>query len=85
MPARSALFVGDFPANALLFQDIVLRLELEGMEKRRARPYTFGPERSGDWLKINRKGAVPAERFKRWVDDSDEETSVTGRRVREAL
>ncbi|WP_158290201.1 hypothetical protein [Ramlibacter sp. WS9] len=50
--------------DAELF-DIVLQLEVEGfMSKRKASPYTPGPERSTDWRKTRRPGAVPAERFK---------------------
>lgn len=59
------LLVGDLPADAALFQH-VLDLQLEGfVAKKRASPYTQGPERCGDWLKVKRKGAVPPERFKR--------------------
>jgi bifunctional non-homologous end joining protein LigD len=65
LPLRNVLYVKDLPADARLF-DLVLQLELEGyMAKRKASPYTPGPERSPDWRKVRRPGAVPPERFKR--------------------
>lgn len=66
LPKKSVLFVGDFPAEAALFKKFVVGMQLEGfMAKRKDAPYTQGPDRSRDWLKVKRKGAVPAERFKR--------------------
>lgn len=66
LPKRSVMYVQDLPAQAELFAQFVMGLELEGfMAKRRDAPYTQGPDRSRDWLKIKRKGAVPPERFKR--------------------
>jgi bifunctional non-homologous end joining protein LigD len=64
LPPQGVMFVKDLPADAALF-DIVQQLQLEGfMAKRKTSPYTPGPERSMDWRKIRRPGAVPAERFK---------------------
>jgi ATP-dependent DNA ligase len=64
LPPRGALYIKDLPADAALF-DLVLHLQLEGfMAKRKASPYTPGPDRSPDWRKLRRPGAVPAERFK---------------------
>jgi bifunctional non-homologous end joining protein LigD len=57
--------VGDLPADAALFDQAVMPLQLEGfVAKRKASPYQPGV-RSPDWLKVKRKGAVPPERFKR--------------------
>ncbi len=62
---RGVLYVQHFPADAALFAEIVLPLELEGfMAKRLDAPYSAGI-RSDDWRKIKRKGAVEPQRFKR--------------------
>ncbi len=59
------LLVGDLPARAELFSQAVEPLLLEGfVAKRRTSLYTPGV-RSPDWVKVKRKGAVPAERFRR--------------------
>jgi bifunctional non-homologous end joining protein LigD len=63
-PGTSVLVLGDFPAQARLYQQIVVPLELEGlMVKRKDAPYQ--PGRSTDWRKVKRPGAVPPGRFKR--------------------
>jgi bifunctional non-homologous end joining protein LigD len=55
-------FHGDIPR---IFHDAVLGLQLEGLVAKRAHsPYVPGM-RSPDWVKVKRKRAVPAERFKR--------------------
>lgn len=65
LPQKGVLYVQDLPADAKLFQEILLPLELEGfVAKCRDSTYQAG-RRSTDWLKIKRKGAVPPERFKR--------------------
>jgi bifunctional non-homologous end joining protein LigD len=62
---RGVLYVSDLPAKAELFEQAVLPLQLEGfVAKRRDSVYVPG-ERSSDWLKIKRKGAVPPGRFRR--------------------
>jgi len=62
----STLFVQHFAgAGKELFDVAVHQLELEGVvAKRIESPYRPG-ERSRDWVKVKRKGAVPPERFKR--------------------
>lgn len=66
VPKAAVLFMGELPADAALYEEVVLPLKLEGfMAKRRASTYQQGPERSRDWLKIKRPGHVPPERFKR--------------------
>lgn len=66
LPKRGVLFVTHFDADASLFPRFVLAYELEGfVAKRIASTYQPGPERSRDWVKIKRKGAVEPERFKR--------------------
>ncbi|WP_434033740.1 hypothetical protein [Cupriavidus sp. a3] len=42
-----------------------LALELEGVVGKRAGSTYQAGERSRDWAKVKRPGAVPAERFKR--------------------
>jgi bifunctional non-homologous end joining protein LigD len=64
MPGTSVLVLGDFPAEAILYHQIVVPLELEGlMGKRKDSPYQ--PGRSDDWRKVKRPGAIPPGRFKR--------------------
>lgn len=63
--APGVLMVSDLPAQAELFREAVEPLLLEGfVAKRRASTYQPG-ERSRDWIKIKRKGAVPYKRFSR--------------------
>jgi bifunctional non-homologous end joining protein LigD len=60
------LYVGHFESDGeRLYNGAVLPLELEGLvAKRMDRPYE--PDvRSINWVKVKRKGAVPAERFRR--------------------
>jgi bifunctional non-homologous end joining protein LigD len=60
-----AIVVGDFPAQAELFDRFVLGARLEGfVAKRKASTYQPGIV-SPDWRKIKRPGAVPAQRFTR--------------------
>lgn len=66
-PLPSILYVGDFtPAQAeAVFSGAVIPLKLEGLVAKRALS-TYQPGvRSSDWVKVKRKGAIPAERFKR--------------------
>jgi bifunctional non-homologous end joining protein LigD len=61
----STLFLSSIPAKGEWLYQHALTLKLEGIvAKRLGTPYQAG-ERSGDWLKIRRPGAVPAQRFKR--------------------
>lgn len=63
----AVLIQGDLPADASLFQQVVVGLELEGfMAKRRLSMYV--PGRSDEWRKIKRPGAVKPGRFKRRDD-----------------
>lgn len=48
-----------------LFDEAVLPLKLEGLVAKRLASFYRPGMRSGDWVKIKRKGAVPPERFKR--------------------
>lgn len=53
---RRLVVVGDFPAEAALFEQAVLGARLEGfVAKRRGSPYLPGI-RSRDWLKVKRPG-----------------------------
>jgi len=63
----NVLVVGHFDgADGLtVFEKAVLPMKLEGLVAKRALS-TYQPGvRSPDWVKVKRKGAVPAERFKR--------------------
>jgi bifunctional non-homologous end joining protein LigD len=64
---QSVLYVGHFDADhgRVMFEQAVHQLKLEGLvAKRLGSPYRPG-ERSPDWLKVKRKGAVPPQRFGR--------------------
>jgi bifunctional non-homologous end joining protein LigD len=65
-PARPAvLYVAHVEEGGDQLYAQACALELEGIVcKRLGSPYVGG-ERNGDWLKIKRPGAVPAERFRR--------------------
>jgi bifunctional non-homologous end joining protein LigD len=63
----NVLLVGHFDgADGLtVFEKAVLPMKLEGLVAKRALS-TYQPGvRSPDWVKVKRKGAIPAERFKR--------------------
>ncbi|NDZ11458.1 hypothetical protein C7T35_23955 [Variovorax sp. WS11] len=62
----NVLVVGHFDSDGhRFFHEAVLPLKLEGLVAKWATsPYTPG-KRSRDWVKVKRKGAVPAERFRR--------------------
>jgi bifunctional non-homologous end joining protein LigD len=56
VPARTVLYVTDFPAEERLFREVVLGLKLEGfVAKRLASTYQPGTV-SPDWVKIKREG-----------------------------
>jgi bifunctional non-homologous end joining protein LigD len=66
LPLRGKLvIVGEFPAQADLFDRLVIGAQLEGfVAKAKAgiyRPGIISPQ----WVKLKRKGAVPAQRFTR--------------------
>jgi bifunctional non-homologous end joining protein LigD len=64
-PRSALLVVTAIPEEGEAFFRQAVELELEGLTaKRRDSIYRPG-ERSSDWRKIKRKGAVPAERFRR--------------------
>jgi bifunctional non-homologous end joining protein LigD len=65
VPKRVLLYVGDFSADAGLFDEVVLALRLEGfVAKRKASCYVPGA-RSPDWRKIKRPGW---QEGRRWVN-----------------
>lgn len=56
LPKTTVMYVGEFPAQARLFDEVVLGLQLEGfVAKRLASPYLPGAI-SPDWIKIKRPG-----------------------------
>ena len=65
-PLPSIMYVGHFEAGAAqLFKDAVIPLKLEGLVAKRVDSIYQSGVRSSDWVKVKRKGAIPAERFKR--------------------
>jgi len=65
-PPPSIMYVGHFESGAAqLFKEAVIPLKLEGLVAKRADSVYRPGVRSSDWVKVKRKGAVPAERFKR--------------------
>jgi bifunctional non-homologous end joining protein LigD len=64
-PPHGVLYVGHVTEGGAELFAHACALQLEGIVcKRLGSPYASG-ERNGDWLKIKRPGAVPAERFRR--------------------
>lgn len=60
------MYVGHFDSGAAqLFRNAVIPLKLEGLVAKRADSVYQPGVRSSDWVKVKRKGAIPAERFKR--------------------
>ena len=61
----SVLYVGHVEEGGDQLYAQACALQLEGIVcKRLGSPYVGG-ERTGDWLKVKRPGAVPPERFRR--------------------
>ncbi|SCU75499.1 conserved hypothetical protein [Cupriavidus necator] len=60
----SLLYVQDVEDGAWLY-DAALGLGLEGVVGKRAGSVYRAGERSSDWIKVKRPGAVPAKRFRR--------------------
>lgn len=50
---------------AQLFKEAVIPLKLEGLVAKRVDSVYQPGVRSSDWVKVKRKGAIPAERFRR--------------------
>jgi bifunctional non-homologous end joining protein LigD len=64
VPKRVLLYVGDFPADAGLFEQVVVALRLEGfVAKRKASVYRPG-ERSDEWRKLKRRGWQEGRRWR---------------------
>jgi bifunctional non-homologous end joining protein LigD len=65
-PRPSLMYVAHFESGAVqLFKDAVIPLKLGGLVAKRADSVYRPGVRSSDWVKVKRKGAIPAERFKR--------------------
>ena len=63
VPKQVLLFVDDLPADAGLFHQVVIALQLEGfVAKRKASTYQPGA-RSPDWRKIKRPGWQEGRRW----------------------
>jgi bifunctional non-homologous end joining protein LigD len=64
-PVDRVLLVQDLPDQVAWLYEQALALQLEGIvAKRLDSPYLSG-RRSDAWLKIKRRGAIPAQRFAR--------------------
>lgn len=62
----NVLAVGHFDEDIQrIFNEAVLGLKLEGLVAKRTDSIYVPGIRTRDWVKVKRKGAVPAERFKR--------------------
>jgi bifunctional non-homologous end joining protein LigD len=65
-PLPNVLMVGHFDEDGeQLFRDAVHQLKLEGLIAKHANSRYLPGVRSAEWVKVKRKGAVPAERFRR--------------------
>jgi bifunctional non-homologous end joining protein LigD len=63
-PKRSLLYVGDFPADAGLFSQVVLALKLEGFVAKRKDSIYVPGERTFAWRKVKRTGWQKGRRWK---------------------
>jgi bifunctional non-homologous end joining protein LigD len=62
---QAVLYVSHLAETGDLLYEHACALQLEGIVcKRLGSPYAAG-QRTGDWLKVKRSGAVPPERFRR--------------------
>ncbi|MDM0054063.1 ATP-dependent DNA ligase [Variovorax fucosicus] len=65
-PLPNILLVGHFKEGGEdLFKTAVHQLELEGLVAKHADSRYLPGVRSAEWVKVKRKGAIPAQRFKR--------------------
>lgn len=65
-PRPFLMYVNHFESGAAqLFKEAVIPLKLEGLVAKRVDSIYQPGIRSSDWVKVTRKGAIPAERFKR--------------------
>lgn len=65
-PLPSILVVGHLEDHGEeLFRNAVHELKLEGLVAKQANSRYLPGVRSAEWVKVKRKGAIPAERFKR--------------------
>jgi bifunctional non-homologous end joining protein LigD len=62
----SVMVVGYFESHQAktIFHEAVVPLKLEGLVAKRKKSIYVPGVRSADWVKVKRKGAIPAERFK---------------------
>lgn len=61
----STLYLGHFKEGQEIFRNAVVPLKLEGLVAKRSDSNYQPGIRSLDWVKLKRKGAVPAQRFDR--------------------
>jgi bifunctional non-homologous end joining protein LigD len=64
-PLPSLMYMSHFESGAQLFKEAVIPLKLEGLVAKRVDSVYRSGARTSDWVKVKRKGAIPAERFKR--------------------
>jgi len=64
-PANSLMVVSSIPAQGEELFSLAVQLKLEGLVAKHKDSLYLPGQRSTDWIKLKRKGAVPAQRFKR--------------------
>lgn len=65
-PLPSLMYMSHFESGAAqLFKEAVIPLKLEGLVGKRVDSVYQPGVRTADWVKVKRKGAIPAERFRR--------------------
>jgi bifunctional non-homologous end joining protein LigD len=74
-PPPSVLYVNHFDNEAhdinTIVRDAVVPFELEGLVAKRKESVYQPGVRSSDWVKVKRKNAIPAQRFKRGPKSKD--------------
>jgi bifunctional non-homologous end joining protein LigD len=70
-PPPNILYVSHFEEDARPVFEQVVAMKLEGLVAKRADSVYAPGKRSTDWVKVKRKGAIPAERFKRGPKSKD--------------
>jgi bifunctional non-homologous end joining protein LigD len=75
VPPPNVLFVNHFDNEAhdvsSVFRDAVVPYELEGLVAKRADSVYVPGTRTTNWVKVKRKNAIPAQRFKRGPKSKD--------------
>lgn len=59
------MVLGHFEGDGRVLEQAVIPLKLEGLLAKAADSVYMPGVRSADWVKVKRKGAIPAQRFQR--------------------